>query len=164
MEKDEERFLFLLDTAKAFDSLDHSYILHVLNHVHFPSWFCRFIKSCLSHVSVSPFFGHSTKIWIDIERGVKQGCPLSPLLFIIAYDPLLFFLKGCHGLSCYAFADDIAISAFSILDIYPALPLIDSFSHVSGLGIHKEKSFVLTTAPPHLSRPLQISAFVLPVA
>ena len=148
VEGDSERFLFLLDTAKAFDSIDHSWITTVLNHVGFPAWFQRFIKGCLTNVSVAPFFGKGTHCWIDIERGVKQGCPLSPLLFVIAYDPLLFFLNSLHGIRNFAFADDLAVATDNILHIYPALNLIDVFSFLSGLGVNKIKSYVLATAPP----------------
>jgi ribonuclease HI/exonuclease III len=148
VENDLERYLFLLDTAKAFDSIDHAWINYILKHLHFPKWLQLFVRGSLSNVNVAPYFGHNTSLWIDIERGVKQGCPLSPLLFILAYDPLLFFLKSLPNITCYAFADDLAITAHDILAIYPALTCINVFSSFSGLGINKDKSCVLCTSPP----------------
>jgi hypothetical protein len=79
---------------------------------------------------------------------VKQGCPLSPLLFILAFDPLLSSLALLPNIRSYAFADDLAITTLNVLHIYPALSLISFFSSVSGLGINKDKSLVLSTAHP----------------
>ena len=145
---DDERFLFLLDTAKAFDSLDHRWIFFVLEKLSFPKWFTFFVRACLQNVCVSPFFGKDTGVWIDIERGVKQGCPLSPLLFVICYDPLLFLLRQQKDISFYAFADDLCLTSLSLPALFPALSTIDSFSDVSGLGVNKSKSFVLPTSEP----------------
>jgi len=147
VENNLDRYLFLLDTAKAFDSIDHDWIFHILKRVRFPDWFLRFVRGMLTNVSVAPCFGKSTSVWIDIERGVKQGCPLSPLLFIIAYDPLLYSLSRIPDIRYFAFADDLAITTDRISSISPALSAISLFSVVSGLGINKDKSFVLTSAP-----------------
>ena len=68
-------------------------ITHVLVKAGFPPWFRNFVKGSLTSVKVAPFFGGDLTEWIDILRGVKQGCPLSPLLFIIAYDPLLVYVS-----------------------------------------------------------------------
>ncbi len=82
------KLLFLLDTVKAFDSINHDWVSHVLRKTGFRPWFQNFIKSSFPRLRWPFFWGDLTE-WIDIERGVKQGCPLSPLIFIIAYDPLL---------------------------------------------------------------------------
>ena len=105
------------------------------------------MKSLLTNVSVAPKFGKDLTVWVDIERGVKQGCPLSPLLFIICYDPLIFILDSLN-IKCFAFADDIAIATTTIEAIFPALVVIDNFSRLSGLGINKDKSFVITSIDP----------------
>ena len=52
----------------------------------------RFVR--LHDVKVGPFFGGPPSCFIPIKRGVKQGCPLSPLLFIVSYDPLLTSLRS----------------------------------------------------------------------
>ena len=83
VENNLERFLFFLDTAKAFDSIDHTWISLILDHLCFPSWFRFFVRGCLKNVRVSPFFGSNTNIWIHIERGVKQGW--SPLPSLVYY-------------------------------------------------------------------------------
>jgi ribonuclease HI/exonuclease III len=89
-----QRFVFLLDTAKAFDSIDHAWIFKVLRKAAFPNWFLHFVKCSLHDVKVGPFFGGPPSCLIPILRGVKQGCPLSPLLFIISYDPLLSNIRA----------------------------------------------------------------------
>ncbi len=53
VENDTERFVFLLDTAKAFDSIEHGWIFHVLKHLSFPRWFIFFVRAMLSDVSVA---------------------------------------------------------------------------------------------------------------
>lgn len=146
--KKSTKLLFLLDTAKAFDSIDHSWITAVLARVGFPPWVRNFVKGSLSNVKVAPFFGDGLLDWISIDRGVKQGCPLSPLLFIIAYDPLIFHLARDPNIKLFVFADDIAIITNSVSDIAPSLLLITSFSNVSGLGINKSKSMVIPSCPP----------------
>ena len=142
-----DKILFLLDTEKAFDSIDHEWIHHVLAKTGFPRPFRNFVKGVLSKVQVSPVFG-GEPVWVRILRGVKQGCPLSPLLFLLSYDPLLHHLSLHPDLKLFAFADDLAITSPTIASIFPALSTINTFSEVSGLGVNKKKSTIVPTSPP----------------
>ena len=100
-------------------------------------------------LSVSPpFFGGELTDWIDIRRGVKQGCPLSPLLFLIAYDPLLLYISRLPNILSFAFADDLALFSDSVESISPALSLISVFSEVSGLGVNRDKSMAIPSGDP----------------
>lgn len=149
-----QRLIFFLDTAKAFDSIDHQWIFSVLDKAGFPPWVVFFIKNTLLEVKVAPFFGKATNVWIDILRGVKQGCPLSPLIFLVAFDPLLSALSSLPNIRTFAFADDLAISALSIPHISPALPIITCFSRLSGMGVNKNKSCVISSGPNSTHRKL----------
>ena len=142
---EEERLCFFLDTAKAFDSIDHEWALQVISRTGFPPWVINFVKGALHQVEVAPCMGRTVGSGISIERGVKQGCPLSPLLFILAYDPLLFALSKVPHVSNFAFADDLALTCKRLDLIYPALSLITEFSSLSGLGINKTKSCVISS-------------------
>ncbi len=73
---------------------------------------------------------------------------MSPLLFVIAYDPLLHFVSRVPAVRPFAFADDLALFASSIPAISPALLIISSFSAISGLGINKTKSVAVPTSDP----------------
>ena len=102
-------------------------------------------QSCGFECASLPFFGSTSKVKIDILRGVKQGCPLSPLLFLLAYDPLVEALAGNPELHPLAFADDLAVSFDLLTAIDSALVCIDSFAEVSGLGRNKAKSCVVSS-------------------
>lgn len=103
----------------------------------------------LHEVKVAPVVGSVTREWIPIKRGVKQGCPLSPLLFIVALDPLLRELEKA-GHDCYAYADDMAVylQVQHLQGLETVIPIIQAFESISGLHINGKKSGLLPTCPP----------------
>ena len=146
LEVDEnELFVLFIDTQKAFDSVDHDFMSAVLGKIGFPPWIINIVKGLLSRVSVTPVFGGRTSVWIDILRGVKQGCPLSPLLFAVCYDPLLSRLAEIKGLKVFGFADDVALAAASFRDLCKAMEIIDLFSAASGLTVNVRKTTLINT-------------------
>ena len=86
---------------------------------------------------------------IIITKGVRQGCPLSALLFILVIEPLLEKIQRSKKLKTpnhqkiIAFADDITVSIKNN-SINNLIKILDEFENVSGLAINYEKSEVLT--------------------
>jgi hypothetical protein len=76
-------YILLLDTAKAFDSIDHDYLFKLMEKINMPTWVLNVIKGLFHDVFVFPALNGPNSVSIPIQRGVKQGCPLSPLLFAL---------------------------------------------------------------------------------
>jgi hypothetical protein len=85
--------LFKLDIAKAFDSIRWEYILTLLEHLGSPirwrEWIAAILSTSTSRVILNGV--PNPHIWHG--RGLRQGDPLSPLLFVIAIDPLQRLLE-----------------------------------------------------------------------
>ena len=144
-----QHYILFLDTRKAFDSIHHDFISAVLHVMGMPQWFCSVVQALLTDVCVIPVLGEETGVLIPIHRGVKQGCPLSPLLFVICYDVLLHLLDKAdlhlQRLHQYAFADDLALSSPSLCAIISALKVVMTFAEFSGLGLNVKKTVILTS-------------------
>ena len=106
------------------------------------------LEALLSNVWVVPVLSASTSHKIWIKRGVKQGCPLSPFLFILCFEILLCKLRVISGPKRFAFADDLAILTNSVSLLLMCLDVAKSFGHFSGLRINQKKSTIITCRPP----------------
>ena len=80
--------LVAIDFKKAFDSLDHTYLLKVLEKLNFGTCFLQWIKTFYTNISSCVLKNGFTTDLFQVRRGVWQDDPLSPLLFILAIEIL----------------------------------------------------------------------------
>ena len=139
-------YVLFLDTKKAFDSVDHQFVAAMLRKVGMPNWCIAFVMALFDNVLVTPVLSEKTNVTIAIGRGVKQGCPLSPLLFALTYDVLLVYLAATGVLYLFAFADDLAGKG-SREALAAAMIIIDRFAVISGLGINRDKTVIIKSKP-----------------
>ena len=72
-----------IDLSKAYDEVSWIYICMFLTHLGFDIGFIRGIMSCITTVSFSVLINGATSPFFHSEIGLRQGCPLSPLLFLL---------------------------------------------------------------------------------
>jgi len=86
---DIDAVLISLDAKKAFDSVDHKYIVKTLIAYKFGTGFIQIFKTLYRNITARILKNGFASISIKIERGVKQGNALSCAIFIICIDLLL---------------------------------------------------------------------------
>lgn len=144
-----------IDISKAFDSVQWTFLLNTLTAMNIPPKFIRWISLCISTASFSVQVNGELAGFFRSERGLRQGCSLSPYLFVICMNVLSKMLDkaaqarrfGYHPqcqnipLTHLCFADDLMVftdgkqrSLEGILEVF------DTFASYSGLKISLEKS------------------------
>ena len=147
--------LFLkLDIAKAFDTVRWDYLLEVLTQLGFGARWNSWLSTLLSTTSSAVFLNGSRGNWFRHWRGLRQGDPLSPMLFILAMEPLHKLLQlatsngqllqighRCSKLRVSLYADDAAIFLNPIQEeVREVASLLATFGVVSGLCVNIAKS------------------------
>lgn len=83
-----ESMLLSLDVNKAFDTLSWPYFMLVLRHYGFGSLFMRWMSVLYDSPQAKiKCYGFESPL-LNIKWGTRQGCPLSPLLFVLSLEPL----------------------------------------------------------------------------
>ena len=82
-----------LDIEKAYDHVDWSFLLAVLGKMGFGGRWCSWIKWCLSIVSFSVLVNGSPTVFFQGSKGLRQGDPLSPYLFVIVMETYSCLMK-----------------------------------------------------------------------
>lgn len=87
------RAILSLDAAKAFDSVEWPYLLEILARFGLGSQFIAWVKVLYSGPRARLRINNNLSSF-DLPRGTQQGCPLSPLLFALAVEPLAILIRN----------------------------------------------------------------------
>ena len=77
-----------LDIEKAYDHVSWSFLLTILEKIGFPNKWRKWISFCISTVRFSILINSEASGFFSSSRGLRQGDPLSPLLFILVIETL----------------------------------------------------------------------------
>ena len=141
-------------TNFTLDSVEWNFLKATLKHFNFGtnllSWidcFYKNIKSCVTNKGFS-------NGWFPLNRGVRQGCPLSTALFVCVIEVLALYIRQNNDISglelpsgkmlkCSLFADDATFFVSDENSAKSLLSSIDRFGNLSGLRINLEKTELL---------------------
>jgi exonuclease III len=84
-----------LDQKKAFDRVDWSFLQKVLTRFNFGPIFRSWVSTLYRDISSSILINGHTSTPFHLYRGVRQGCPLSPLLYVMFIEPFAAAVQSC---------------------------------------------------------------------
>ena len=114
-EVDAPAALLSLDQEKAFDRVDWDFMFSTLSRMGFGPSFIRWVRLLYTNIRSCVFVnGYSTSVFYP-SRGVRQGCPLSPLLYVLTMEVLASNLR-CHP-------DFVGLSLPGISSLLPVVSL-----------------------------------------
>lgn len=92
-DKKKEGYIISLDFEKAFDRVEHRYLFDVLKSFGFGENFIKWVrilyKGAVTRIKCNGFLTKSFRI----TRSIRQGCPLSALLYSLVAEPLGLAIK-----------------------------------------------------------------------
>ena len=139
-----------LDIKKAFDTISYAYITKVLAAYgfgpQFQQWLHLLYHDITAQVIVNGYFTDS----FPISRGVRQGCSLSPLLYVLCVEPLAeairnndlikgFPLPGGEQVKLCQYADDITGFLADLSSVQRFLDITQQFGEATGARLNKDK-------------------------
>ncbi|OJT01591.1 Transposon TX1 uncharacterized 149 kDa protein [Trametes pubescens] len=104
-----------LDQEKAYDKIDHAYLWRVLQHMNFPMNFIRTLQHLYGGAISCVMVNGVRSKFFRVVRGVRQGDPISCLIFNLAIEPLACALRksSLRGLRLPGAADRLIAKLFA---------------------------------------------------
>ncbi|KAK2387063.1 hypothetical protein QL285_060888 [Trifolium repens] len=154
-----ECLIFKVDFEKAYDSVEWSFLEYMLGRFGFCATWIKWIRACVFAGSMSVLINGSPTEEINIQRGLKQGDPLAPFLFLLVAEGLGGMMKravemhrfkgfqiGRNGpvISHLQYADDtLCIGEASIQNLWTLKAVLRGFELCSGLKVNFWKSSLM---------------------
>ena len=133
-----------IDLNKALNSVPLDALWATILRYGLPTTLVFSIKRMYQHAVDQPMVNGTTRAGHAQKRGVRQGCPLSPLMFILYLNLMFFHLDQTMDWylekSIHAFVDDILVRARSIQDIKTVYEAFDGPARELGLDMNSGKT------------------------
>ena len=154
MKRDKGGIVVSLDLNKAFDRVDHDYLYRVLDKFGFGhrlvGWIKRMYDRAVSCVKINGIVTDAFRL----ERSVRQGCPLSALLYSLSAEPLAALLMQndrIRGIELperrvsllFQYADDTTVTVRDRESVVEVLGSVELYGRASGAKINMEKSEIM---------------------
>ncbi|CAG8676568.1 14112_t:CDS:2, partial [Acaulospora colombiana] len=146
--------ILALDQEKAYDRIDHKYLWEVMEKFGLPKNFIQKVKNLYTNAETAIRLNGCVTEPFPIKRGVRQGDPLSCLLYNIAIEPLFELIRqsDIRGIQIHrsttnarlsAYADDTTV--FLCEDDNPEILMncIDIFCKASTAKFNQEKTEII---------------------
>ncbi|KAJ0641962.1 putative RNA-directed DNA polymerase [Helianthus annuus] len=154
--KKQEGMILKVDIEKAYDSLSWEFLNSMLCQMNFPAKWRRWVMSIVSSARASVLVNGSPTQEFVCSRGLRQGDPLSPFLFVLAMEALTGVMKkACEigvfkglrftpdgtSVSHFLYADDVIfVGEWSLNNLVNLKRLLRCFHISSGLKVNLKKS------------------------
>ena len=173
VKRDAKRCFLNVDLAKAYDTVDWKFLEAALIHLGILVVFVRWVMECVETASYSIKLNTGIHGYFEGKRGLRQGDPLSPLLFVICMEMLsrmlvketansvFHFHQHCKALklSHLIFADDIVFFCRGDAgSVGVLMKCLKDFERMSGLSVNVGKSAIFTASVSDAEHDLLVSA------
>ena len=153
-EEDIPALLISIDYEKAFDCVEWSFIEQTLSLFNFGHDIKKWVQILYKDINSCVINNGWSSEFFTLERGVRQGCPLSPYLFVICVEIMAISIRDnpdIKGIEINGstqkisqFADDTTFMLLFCNQSFQELfTTLNRFQHISGLKINYEKTEIL---------------------
>lgn len=147
--------LLKMDLEKAYDRVNWNFLRLILIRIGIPPQVIRWIMACITSMNIAVLVNGTPSSFFSCSRGIRQGCLLSPLLFILVMDGFSRLVKQAlengwiKGIKlakdCVSthilFADDVLVGGMeSIAEWQIYKNIIQTFCNASGMKVSSAKS------------------------
>ncbi|KAK6191805.1 hypothetical protein SNE40_003397 [Patella caerulea] len=151
-QKDLSVSFICLDQAKAFDRVNHNFLFTALEHYSFGPMFLKWIKLLYTDIYSSVIVNGHVSDNFSVTRSVRQGCSLSPLLYILSLEPFYVKVRNDKQIKgivipgsgeeakIVGYADDTTGICSTVASVERLLFQCKRFSVVSGSKLNLEKT------------------------
>jgi hypothetical protein len=155
----QQAFILKIDLAKAFDRLNWNFIVTALRRLGLSHHFINLVYACISTTTLSVLVNGEPSNHIKPNRGIRQGCPLLPYLFVVDMNELSIALQQemqnqhltgislgprCMPIHSLLFADDLILGGQATVQEATAIKaILQRFCDASGQTPNLQKSAIL---------------------
>jgi len=159
-QRKEKGMVIKLDMANAFDRVNRNFLSKVLLTFGFSPAFVQLIKACIDNPWIAPLVNGRPTNFFQAKRGIRQGCLLSPYLYILMADSLSRKLNaerdagilpglkttiGAEPSNHALFADDSFLLGGASIRIARAFDtVLRNYCRVTGVAVNDNKSEVFS--------------------
>lgn len=154
----EKAFMLKSDISKAFDTLRWDFLEKTMKEVNMPLHIIQLMLNCMKSSQITVLVNGAGSGFLKLTRGLRQGCPMSPYLYILAMEFLTKSIekelqqgkiKGIKLastapiLTYLMYADDLMLMGQADLqEVQSYVEILGRFGAKSGLMVNPEKSIL----------------------